>query len=290
MLKLKDQSIYYNSEESLKLKVKQATPAIAVCRVNAEVAAKWLKLNVHNREARSATYSRYAEDMKNGEWLFDGNTIKFDKEGVVQDGQHRLMGIVLADTAFDMIVVFGLPQESFAVQDMGKRRSASEVFKIAGFKGTVSSIAKLCKIYEETQFKSFKATEAKKMNNNRLLRYAADNPTIIEASETILGMLRDAGVSPVKPNIAGSLYWAFKQKDEELAKDFMERLVLGVNLTPGDPLLGLRNRIIDAQRKKMRLNSGVLISALIKAWNNERRGSTLSYIRLEPNYKMEDIS
>ena len=50
------------------------------------------------RNRRRDTVTAYAEDMAAGRWKENGETIKFDSEGRLIDGQHRLAAVVKANT------------------------------------------------------------------------------------------------------------------------------------------------------------------------------------------------
>ncbi len=80
--------------------------------VTPALARKWLELNAeNNRLPRPRKIQAYARDMASGNWNSDsGETIKFDKNGILVDGQNRLQAVLLADMSIAMDVVTGLPE------------------------------------------------------------------------------------------------------------------------------------------------------------------------------------
>lgn len=75
------------------------------------------------RKLRDATVKAYAEDMAAGRWKENGETIKFDSEGRLIDGQHRLSAVVKANTPIQFFVVKGLDNSVMDTIDYGMKRS-----------------------------------------------------------------------------------------------------------------------------------------------------------------------
>lgn len=94
------------------------------------MAAEYLKSNVVNRRLYSKAINTYADDMANGKWNLDGESIKFDELGRMIDGQHRLNACVKCGKPFTTIVMRGLPEESFVTLDSGKVRTPGDVLSI----------------------------------------------------------------------------------------------------------------------------------------------------------------
>lgn len=117
-------------------------PEVVLETITPAQAAKWLQTMVNNRTLSQAKAIEYAIAMDDARWVINGETIKFDAEGRLFDGQHRLQGCVLADKAFKSYVAYGITdQDAFSTVDVGKNRSHGDVFSIAGYpscKGRVS--------------------------------------------------------------------------------------------------------------------------------------------------------
>jgi len=56
-----------------------------------------LKNNLTNRPFRLSLAKRYANEILRKAWAFNGESLILDKFGMVQDGQHRLVGLILAE-------------------------------------------------------------------------------------------------------------------------------------------------------------------------------------------------
>lgn len=88
--------INYNEERCFKLTV---TP---------EIAEEWLSRNICNRPIKPDRVARIANDIINGKWEYNGETIKLSKTGELLDGAHRLTGIVKAGIPVTVTVATGL--------------------------------------------------------------------------------------------------------------------------------------------------------------------------------------
>lgn len=95
--------------------------------ITPELAKKYLERNYNNyRRASSSTVTAYAEDMQNGSWELNGESIKFSENGSLIDGQHRLMAVVKAGVGVPMLVVTGV-KDGTTLCDVGKGRTLSQI-------------------------------------------------------------------------------------------------------------------------------------------------------------------
>lgn len=94
--------------------------------VTPEMANDWLQLNTNNRRLRRWWAEALAAAMRRGEWTPTHQGIAFSVSGKLIDGQHRLFAITKAGIAQSMLVVNGVPDEAFAVLDIGVKRSISD--------------------------------------------------------------------------------------------------------------------------------------------------------------------
>ena len=86
----------------------------------------------NNRAIRGKVVSKYAVDMKNGRWKVTGDSIKFNKNGELMDGQHRLMACISANTPFKTYVATGVSNDAMFVIDTNAARNISDAERIAG--------------------------------------------------------------------------------------------------------------------------------------------------------------
>ena len=68
--------------------------------ISPEEAARFLEKNTNNRALTEQQVRYYAQQMKAGEWTYDGQPIRFAEDGQLLDGQHRLTALVESNTTF----------------------------------------------------------------------------------------------------------------------------------------------------------------------------------------------
>lgn len=109
--------------KDLILKNKQKTSSLTGWyKVNAVFARTLLQLNVKNyRKLNMSRVNMYASDMAAGLWKKNGETIVVGKNGIIQDGQHRLHAIVKADVEIECFIIFDA--EITNLYDVGSARS-----------------------------------------------------------------------------------------------------------------------------------------------------------------------
>ena len=95
-------------------------------------ARKYLEKNTDNyRKPSSFNIVSYANDIQNGTWEINGETIVFDEHGNLRNGQHRLLAIIKAGKPLITLVVHKLPNTN--LYDMGKKRAEIDYLKSIGF-------------------------------------------------------------------------------------------------------------------------------------------------------------
>ena len=97
--------------------------------VTPSMAETWLEKNNNNRKLSSSVIKNYAEKMKKGHWNLTHQSIAFDKDGNLVDGQHRLSAVIISGIPVVMTVAFypsKLDPFSIALDD-GKKRNFSDL-------------------------------------------------------------------------------------------------------------------------------------------------------------------
>jgi hypothetical protein len=96
-----------------------------VVNITMTIAKKWLATNSHNRNFSQNRVDTYATDMLADKWHLTHQGLAFDNAGVLMDGQHRLMAVVLAQEvageekkiSIPMMVTWGVRREAMVVID-----------------------------------------------------------------------------------------------------------------------------------------------------------------------------
>jgi len=100
-------------------------------QVSPEIATDYLSTSNGNRRISPGRVDAYARDMQMRRWYI-GETIKFDNDGSLIDGHHRLNAVIAYGSSVPMLVTRGLPPESIRGIDLGQARNAAQISKFMG--------------------------------------------------------------------------------------------------------------------------------------------------------------
>lgn len=101
--------------------------------VTPEMAAQWLRSNTANRKPSKAAIKRWAQIMRAHAWKLCSDAIAFDVDGVLINGQHRLMAVIETGMTQPFLVANNFPAGSKEACDIGKKRQLHEILTIGGY-------------------------------------------------------------------------------------------------------------------------------------------------------------
>ena len=246
--------------------------------INAKEAQEYLAAMETNRAPRPHMVARYAGDMASGRW--NGNTaetIKFNTNGELIDGQHRLLAVVRAlkeegaPKTVRLAFARGVAEDAQNYVDTGLARSGADILSLSGIanSGTVAAISRLAIMYEEGGLDG--------MNNPS---WRPSNARILEFAQANLDLQASAGFadSPlmrglVPKRVAGFLHYTTVGIDQKAGVVFMEKIRDGVDLSVDEPELRLRNLFISNKaRRRSKIPIKLLLAYSAKAWNARVEG------------------
>lgn len=242
-------------------------PRTETTRVTPRMAAQWLEKNTHNRPIKQRVVEDYAQQMKEGKWVLNGEAIVFDENDVLADGQHRLWACVEADTPFETVVVFGVSEAAFATIDTGVKRTAADVLHIAGHTKHRGPVAAASTLVIQYQRKTLSKKEP--VSRQDILSFVEKNP---EIEEWMAKAKRTRGWHTAYAAPLTALLFLGSRKYPSKADEFLDGFVTGMNLTKGSPILALRNRV--ASEKNMK--SDTRFGLFVLAWNAHAQNRDLN--------------
>jgi len=245
------------------------------------MAERWLDHNnTHNRDIRQSRVEQYTREMLAGRWHFNGESIQFDQDGILLNGQHRLWAIVESGCPQRFVVVRGLDRAAQVTMDQGNRRTPAEQLHLVGIHVDNSMAATIRVYLRWQQGKLFGDQVRLKTSTAEVVEWAQANP---DAIELIRGFI-SSGLRrvPATPSIVLATALTFHSIDYDEAADFYSRLATGAELTSRSPILALRSRLLKAKDTNTRITERDTIAYFIVAWNAERTGKPLSKLQRPP--------
>jgi len=120
---------------------------MARIKIGPEKAAELLENNDHNRKITQSRVSEYASEMRNGMWMYNGESITRSVSGKLMDGQHRLLAVIASGVEIDVEFIDDIPDKTGDVDIFltinTKNRSNVDALTIAGFKDRPQHVSKL---------------------------------------------------------------------------------------------------------------------------------------------------
>lgn len=258
-------------------------PRTEVQTVTPELAETYLGGAARNRNINAAAVARLSRSLTIGEWILNGEAIKFDAAGHLLDGQHRLLAIIASGVPMETMVAMNVAYAAQATMDSGRARSIGDILQIRGETNArvLGSVLRRLVAYSRSGIEYACADSGGKYEytNGELIAYLEDNPWVRDSLPLVNLIIRN---TPLNNGPTAAMDTAFRAlpAGADDADYFWGRLVDGVGLSERDPILSLRNaynRITLDQR--VRVNHKYLAGVTIKAWNLFRDGGESSRIQ-----------
>jgi hypothetical protein len=246
--------------------------------ITPETAARILDSNTSNRSLRENWAYELSSRMKSGQWISNGETIKIMENGDLVDGQHRLRAIILSGKPQQMIVVRGVPNNSFGTIDIGLRRSTGDTFTILGCKNS-KMIA--CATYLYLQAKTRKALSGyeKPSIQDQEMVLNKDFDAWQRCGSAVAGLNHTKRTIVIPSMACFFLFVTSKTNDEK--SDFFFQNLIGNGSDKTVQLL--RNRLEENAISKARLPSRYILALYIKTWNAFIAGEKIKTLRWSEN-------
>ena len=214
-------------EEKITAKVETITP---------DIAKTLLGENVNNRRISRDNVNMFAREMRNGEWRFNGEAIKFGKDGCLLDGQHRL----LADKPLTTLVIRGLEDETQQTMDSGKTRTLGDVLTLRGEKNStqLASLARAVYLADQLGMEAAAQNDLKP-TRGEIIAFIDQTPQLADVLAASRAFRSQSG-DMLTSSMFASLWWTFAHIDTDAANRFFISLVSGANLQADDPILILQ--------------------------------------------------
>jgi len=246
-------------------------------KVSPSIAKELLELNTNNRPVKARTAKLYTEQMKKGEWIFNGDLIRISITGVILDGQHRLLSVVASGTTQEWNIQTGLPDETFDKIDIGKNRSSGDVMAIAGYKNStiLSAAIKIVIAYDNRNLKYNKNVEThKRPTNHDLIEWMEKKNDELMIICVENGSRYSKTARFLSAGSYSALCYIFSRKNRIQAASFFDKLTTGEGISSkvDSPIYVLRQKLINFMGTEHKIEPTNKYAIIIRAWNLYRAG------------------
>lgn len=250
-------------------------PSVRLERVTPALADKYLGTQLANRPLRDARVDHWVAIVRAGEWRLSNDAIAFDQNGNLINGQHRLTAVVVTGVSLEFIVARNLPTENQDIMDSGLMRATSDALKLRG-EASVTALAaglrweaklRLVGILPDRSV----ITNKFPVSTPQLLGIFEEDAEVwrrsVKAIQVLMHQVR------IRPGPGSALYRRFGLLDQEHRDAFFHGLATGEDLGGDDPILQLRNLLMNSHARGFKKMVDYREVALItKAWNMWRAG------------------
>jgi len=259
-----------------------------------------------NRGIRWTHVQRIADKMKARLWKPNAEVVKVDWNGVVVDGQHRLLGVIRSGVTVEMDVCYGVEPDSVYTMDEGRNRhlrdKISREFPDLKRKKIYREIATIYTkvldydVTSEDGYQAWGRRNRGSWNYPEVFKWVRKNKA---ALEFIVGECkREGGREFMRPlSIMGALYFICHRVNPEEAVAFFTMMIDGLGYKKGkeDPAYWCRREIerLHAERGKGGDPARwPYMTAVCRAFNAHLRGEPLHGLRdlrVNPGESFEKI-
>jgi hypothetical protein len=224
-----------------------------------------LAYNTGNRRVTRRKLDALGSQMRKGEFENTGEPIIISAEGVLNNGQHRLLAVVEADAVVDMDVRFGIPRRAFTKTDTGAPRTGGDVLTIAGVAhgGMVSSAVRLVILYKRGLPDSIREF----VSNDEIARAYERWSGIAEVAQRVAAYNFKKGIRSTP--LLATAYLASRSPGKTKLDAWLHTLATGLDVSRDNPAYQLRERLIGGITAPIGTREGLLerFALMIKSWN-----------------------
>jgi hypothetical protein len=248
--------------------------------VTPDIAKMWLWRNTNNRKLRRYATSAHTDSMRSGHWAENGESMSFDRDGVLVDGQHRLQAIINSDHGYMATVTLGLDPDTRSTVNTGLKRSASDVLAMQGeqYTSQLAAATQTWNQYVTGTLQRAANIGPSRLNHQQIIDMLDQYPDIRDSVQHVCKQVRGL----IASSDIAFLHYAIARSGEsrERTDEFIDRFMDGRNLDTGNPILALRQKIINESRPGTRLNKKRVFALVLKAYKFWRKGTSSKYLKL----------
>lgn len=247
-------------------------------QISPTLAKDLLSINKSNRRVRQYVVDKYAQQMSDGNWQWNGDSIKITVDGNMIDGQHKCYAIIKSGVTIPLHIQTGLPEEAYQTIDDNCKRTAGDTVAHLGFKNT-NVLANLIKwIISYDVNKDFNRRSKEPSSNQDVATYLeslkpGQTKRIETAASKASGLSKKFKALTVSQ--AAFFHWLLSGIDQDDADQFIYLLTTGDGVNKNDrtsSILLLRDRLVRLLGDRAGLDVHIRNAFIIKAWNSFRQG------------------
>lgn len=243
--------------------------------------------NTTNRDLNRTLVRQLASDLVKGQWKFNGEALKFDSNGRLVDGQHRLTACRESQIALETVVCGGFAPEVFDTIDTGKKRNLQDILKIAGFKNWTTAGGAL-KWLDRLESKNPISTRTSSRTTSEFLAWAEELGQEFKDSVNFGSRTTNSGFRQAPGSMMAALHFRLSQINEHHAEEFLKawidsakRADLETDAPPSRLAAAIADRMSRLVTTGGRFHDADRLMMITTAWNAWATGNKLTRSQLK---------
>lgn len=252
--------------------------------ITPEMANKYLKRNVKNRNLNMNHVKKLAQEIKSGRWVLNGVPIQFNDKGELINGQHRLNAIIVANIAIQLLVITGVsdPRAFDTIDQNSLVRGAHTILQLKGIPNATRmvSIAKKLMLWDQTEDKSaFTILAGKALSTVEIADYYEEHQDDITFIYDLMKDAKILNVCKAYSAVFTALIICYRYNENDTFT-FIEKFKTGAGLTENSPILLLREKLLHVNTKDSGRRWELEVMAMIiKSFNDHAAGRSRRLLR-----------
>lgn len=243
--------------------------------LNPGLAAVLLERNPDNRNIRQTKVLQYAADMRNGRWSFNGEPVIISREGLINDGQHRLRAMVEANFTAPMLFVFGVDRETRLTVDQGSARTAADFLGMEGVENSAAAAGIARIIIAVERERGARLYRENEVTTTEVRMRAERDAKIADAARYAMSMHKYTKAF-CPPSVVGSAFYMLNDVHPGDALEFMNRVCMGDGLSRNSPAYAVRDALLSLGRT----SRGPKLEVIFRGWVKHRAGEPLTIAKV----------
>ena len=233
-----------------------------------------LAMNTGNRRVNRRKLQQLVDQMRSGKFENTGEPVIVSVEGVVNNGQHRLMAVVEADAVLDMDVRFGIPRKAFSKTDTGAPRTGADVLSIkgvqAGIAGGVDGSA-----VDPLRARAAGGDPRLRQQRRGVARLRSLAGRRAGGGRGEQARLPEGGT---EPPFYATAFLASRTPQKGKLERWLDAVATGLDVARDHPAYQLRERLMRGVDPPVGTREGQLerFALMIKSWNLRAKGETVT--------------
>lgn len=266
------------------------TPEIRRVIMTAEIAQKLLdSVNTANRKIRPGKVEFLAGQIDSGDYALTHQGGATDWNGVVQDGQHRLLAVARTGKPIEMYWAVGMDPANYGKIDINTLRTGADMARSQGvirYENATAAAAKMIYLYDKhgSEVRARSRGGAGRVPNtitqDQIVTLGEDLAVAIYRSAKVYKNIR--GISHA--GVAAALYLIQRRlpQDDPRLLAFIHHGATLVGVHEGHPVYALWRMFNGGPRRDQYQSMGLVL----KAWRHYVRGETVAHLRFSQDDKM----